>query len=149
MTSLRVPPRLQRRGSGGRAQWQDPIRTARARCHRVHWPLPPRPRLSRRVALARRHRVRRRPLVIAGSPTAEPPAGAPSSRTPVAAGPASAGPTAPAVVPVACLEPHIDFEIGRWLVTAVDSVGRIGLAIPGRAAPSAGRQAVVIPVTGS
>ena len=56
MTSLRVP--LQRHGSGGRAQWQDPIRTARARCHHVHWPLSPRPRLNRRVALARRHRVR-------------------------------------------------------------------------------------------
>ena len=27
-------------------------------------------------------------------------------------------PTAPAVAPVACLDPYHDFEIGRWLVTA-------------------------------
>ena len=39
---------------------------------------------------------------------------------PPSAAPASAEPAAPspAVVAVACLDPHHDFEIGRWLVTA-------------------------------
>ena len=106
-------------------------RLARARRARVHLSPQPRPWLGRRVARSRGHRAppaaaapasaeppggagspSSRLLVAAASASAEP-SGAPSSRTPVAAGPASAGPAAPAVVPVACLDPHHDFESGR------------------------------------
>ena len=73
-----------------------------------------------------------RTTIVAALASAEPPGGArsPSSSTPVAAGLASAGPAAPAVVPVACLDPYHDFEIqvGRLLVTAW-----AGLALMSRA----------------
>ena len=97
-------------------------RVARDRRYRAPQSPPPRPRPRRRVARARRHRA---------PASAGPPGGSrlQSSRTPVAASPVSAGPAAPAVVPVACLEPHRDFEIGQWLVTAWADVALVSRVV--------------------
>ena len=65
------------------------IRVARARRRRAPPSPPPWPRLSRRAARARRPRI----------------TGLGRARR-------------PAVVLVSCLDPHHNFEIGRWLVTA-------------------------------
>ena len=81
------------------------------------------------------------PARVAAAPApAEPPGGArpPSSSISVGAAPAPAEPAAPAGFPVACRDPHDDFEIaiGRWLVTAwaglLASVSRAGTRRKGR-----------------
>ena len=53
---------------------------------------------------------------VAPAPTSAEPPGC--ARVAVIAPQASAGPAALVVASVACLDPHPDFEIGRWLVTA-------------------------------